>query len=326
MSAMAVSPIRRLRGRRKMAQCASKRMRILGVSSALTLLACGSEAPAPSITPTSAPSASSSTSLPSGLSSGQNLMFATAASTGVNETAGLRKVVGDYYVRTAGAIVEDLDIQGSLFIEAPDVTVRNVKVTCSSSWWIVKAVANRVTISDSTFTVDRSSGSYCQYGISAGEAAKIYRNEIAYTPNGLDFPVGNQAEVVGNWIHDQRAYPGKEDHVDAAQINGGGTGPYVFRNNHFSVPESQTSCLALFTDFGLIQNVTVDGNLFDGGGWSVYGGGDTATNVVFTNNRFSRSFYTSGGYYGPVAYFNSNGLGNVWSNNRWLDTGTEVRP
>jgi hypothetical protein len=191
---------------------------------------------------------------------------------------------------------------------------------------VIRADVPGVTIQDSTLTVDRSnSTNYCQYGITAGDAAKIYRNDISYTPDGLTF-WGESAEVVGNWVHNQIAYPGKDDHVDAAQLNGGGSGPYVFRNNYFSVPEHQTGCLALFADFGVIKNVLADGNVFDGAGYSVYGGGATATYVRFTNNWFARSFNKSGGYFGSVTRFSPTGTGNVWSNNRWLDTETLVQP
>ena len=88
--------------------------------------------------------------------------------------------------------------------------MRNVRVTCSNSWWVIRADVSRVTIQDSTLTVDRSkSTNYCQYGITSGDAAKIYRNDISYTPDGLTF-AGNSAEVVGNWVHNQIAYPGKK--------------------------------------------------------------------------------------------------------------------
>ena len=271
---------------------------------------------APAPTKTTVPPASSpgSTSTPTGTetftpgtggSSGAS--YATASTTGVDLSVPLQSYVGEYRVTKAGSVVENLDIRGSLTISASDVIVRNVRVTCSNSWWVIRADVPRVTIQDSTLTVDRTkSSNYCQYGITAGDSAKIHRNEISYTPDGLTF-AGNSAEVVGNWVHNQIAYPGKEDHVDAAQLNGGGTGPYVFRNNYFSVPESQTGCLALFADFGVIRNVLADGNVFDGAGYSVYGGTTSATNVRFTNNWFARTFYKSGGYWGPVTRFHSGG-------------------
>lgn len=251
--------------------------------------------------------------------------FPGPESTGVDGTA-LRKIDGDYHVTRSGTIVENLDIHGTLFIEAPDVTVRNTRVTCSGSWWVVQAKSPRVTIEDSTFTVDtKDPDNYCQYGIVAGDKARILRNDISNTPDGLSF-VGDSAHVEDNWVHNQIAYPGKQDHVDAAQVNGGGAGPYVFRGNHFSVPGSQTGCLALFADFGPVQNVLADGNLFDGAGYAVYGGTASATNVRFTNNWFATSFYPKSGYWGPVTKFDATGEKNVWHNNRWVHSGKLIKP
>jgi hypothetical protein len=281
----------------------------------------------PTTAPTTVPATTATTVVTTVPSSGGGGVpgFPGPGTTGVDSNVPLTVIRGDYVVTTPGVVVENLHILGTLYVDAPNVTVRNVKVTCSDSWWVVRATVAGVTIQDSTLTVDRSSSSnYCQYGISAGDGAKILRNDISFTPNGLIF--GNSAEVVENWIHDQIAYPGHDDHVDAAQVNGGGAGPYVFRGNHFSVPEGQTGALALFADFGTIKNVVAENNLFDGGGYSVYGGTASATDVRFVNNWFAKTFYPRGGYFGPVTAFNTNGAGNVWSNNRWLDTLQQVPP
>ena len=250
--------------------------------------------------------------------------YPDASNTGVQANRSLTDHRGNYRVTEAGSVVSDLRIYGSLYIEADDVIVRNVEVICSQSWWIIRDQGRRTTIEDVTLTVDRSNSSnYCQYGIAGGDAVTIQRADISYTPNGLIFN-GGSATVKNNWIHDQRAYPGRDDHVDAAQLNGGGPGPYVFVNNHLSVPEAQTGCLALFADFGSIRNVVVDRNLFDGAGYSFYGGTDSATNVRVTNNVFGKTYFPRGGHFGPVAHFNARGDGNVWLNNVWLDTGAPV--
>jgi hypothetical protein len=249
-----------------------------------------------------------------------------AGNTGVRAGSALTEYRGELRITKAGSVVQSMKVYGSISIEADNVTVQNVQVICSSGWWIIHDKGNNNTIQDSTLTVDRSrSTNYCQYGITGGDGAKILRNDISYTPDGLTFE-GSSAEVRGNWVHDQIAYAGKADHVDAAQLNGGGSGPYVFVGNHFSVPEGQTGCLSLFADFGSIRNVTVQGNLFDGAGYSFYGGTDTATNVRVTDNAFGTTFFPKGGYYGPVTRFNKAGSGNVWSNNRWLATGAAVNP
>jgi Domain of unknown function (DUF4082) len=277
--------------------------------------------PTATTTPPVPPTSASGSTAPS-----SPTFFPGQASTGISSTPARTVVRGDYHATKAGAVVKDLTVYGTLYVEADDVTVQNVEVVCSKSWWIIRDQGRRTTIQDSTLTVDRSNSSnYCQYGIAGGDGVRILRNDISYTPDGLIFN-GDSADVRDNWVHDQVAYPGKEDHVDGAQLNGGGPGPYVFVHNHFSVPEQQTGALSLFADFGPIRNVTVQGNLFDGGGYSFYGGTDSATNVRVTDNSFGTTFFSHGGYFGPVAHFNGKGSGNVWTGNRWLSTGAAVNP
>jgi hypothetical protein len=273
--------------------------------------------PAPTPTPPPAPPTATRTSSPGPTG------FPGPTSTGARGGT-LTEIRGDYHANKAGSVVKDLRIHGSLFVDADNVTVQNVEVVCAQSWWIIRDEGRNTTIQDSTLTVDRSnSANYCQYGISVGDGGKILRNDISYTPDGLVFS-GDTAEVRDNWVHDQMAYPGKADHVDAAQLNGGGTGPFLFVHNHFSVPERQTGCLSLFADFGVIRNVTVQDNLFDGGGYAFYGGTDSATDVHVVGNSFGTTFFANGGYYGPVAHFNSGGKGNMWEDNRWLASGAAV--
>ena len=252
--------------------------------------------------------------------------FPGAADTGVPPGRALKEVQGDYHVTKDGAVVQDLLIHGALFIEADNVTVRYVEARCASSYWIVRDQGRNTTITDSTFSVDRSKpGAYCQYGITSGDNVTLRRNEVAYTPNGLTF-AGGTATVEDNWVHDQAAYPGQGDHVDAVLLSGGGSGPYVFRHNTFSVPMNQTAALAFYDDFGQLRNVVADGNLLEGGGYTVYGGGNGSANVRITNNVFSRSVFPKGGFYGPVTGFDKGGSGNVWSGNVWSDTGAPVTP
>ncbi len=69
--------------------------------------------------------------------------------------------------------------------------------------------------------------------------------------------------------------------------------------------------------------MTIDRNLLAGGGWTIYCG--TANKpvggtFVFTGNRFSREFFPKGGSYGPAAYCDGLGSGNVWH-----DTGQSIK-
>jgi len=86
-------------------------------------------------------------------------------------------------------------------------------------------------------------------------------------------------------------------------------------------------------DFSPVQNVTVDNNLLNGGGYSLYGAsGDgkaysgQTVNIKVTNNHFGAKFYPQCGQYGPVTYFSPSASGNLWSGNVWDRTGAPLIP
>ena len=54
------------------------------------------------------------------------------------------------------------------------------------------------------------------------------------------------------------------------------------------------------------------------------GANENAVGIRATGNHFSRIFYSGAGYWGPVAYWNNSGTGNVWTGNVWDDTGSSV--
>jgi hypothetical protein len=73
----------------------------------------------------------------------------------------------------------------------------------------------------------------------------------------------------------------------------------------------------------------VENNFLAGGGYTLYAGaGDMGPtyNIKIINNVWSRQVFPEGGYFGPVAYFDKDGAGNVWSGNTWLDTGAPIHP
>jgi hypothetical protein len=71
-------------------------------------------------------------------------------------------------------------------------------------------------------------------------------------------------------------------------------------------------------------------NLLAGGGYSIYGGATNEaaygvpTNIVITGNRFATTYYSTGGAYGTVSYFDKAGTGNKWTTNTWDTTGATI--
>lgn len=61
------------------------------------------------------------------------------------------------------------------------------------------------------------------------------------------------------------------------------------KHNTIFNPHNQTSCVNFTTDFGGISNITITGNLLNGGNYTVYsrsGGNGDPTGVSVTGNQF----------------------------------------
>jgi hypothetical protein len=156
------------------------------------------------------------------------------------------------------------------------------------------------------------------FGDSTG--LQVLRNEIFHASTGVQVDSGL---LEGNYIHDPGFTTG--DHLNGTTSNGG-TRALTIRHNTVFNPHDQTDAISLFQDFGNQGNRTIEDNLVAGGGYSVYGGGgaQTSFNIHIVNNRFARLYYPNGGFFGPVAAFQTGGTGNVWSGNIWDDTGSPV--
>ena len=67
--------------------------------------------------------------------------------------------------------------------------------------------------------------------------------------------------------------------------------------------------------------------MLGGGAYAIYGGtafGHATSNILIENNRVSQRYYPKSGQFGPVAYFDSKGAGNVWTGNVWDSNGQTV--
>lgn len=266
--------------------------------------------------------------------------YPDASTTGVEPSAALRRVPQDLTagpgwtwdrrgwltVDTDGAIVEGLIVDGSINVEADDVTVRNNRVLAVGNTWgigLLHTAGTTVAGNDVGVAGSRrlETGVKDVYGDSTG--MRVQRNDIANTATGVQLGTG---VVEGNFIHDMGLESG--DHVNGITSNGA-IGVLVIRNNTVLNQLEQTDAVGLFQDFGVEANRTVTGNLLAGGSYTVYGGAGArgpSHNIRITDNRFANAFFERGGSAGAVAYFDVGGSGNVWSDNIWDHDGSTVPP
>lgn len=136
--------------------------------------------------------------------------------------------------------------------------------------------------------------------------------------------------MMDSYIHDLGG--NTEAHKDAV-FAGDGTNVRITRNTiecNDGPTAGCTSAVGLLSDFGVITNWVIDGNLLNTiGAYCFYGGGGPGkpfvpNHITFTNNRFGNKWYPNCAFYGYVTYFDVNASGNVWSGNVRQDNGATV--
>lgn len=247
---------------------------------------------------------------------------------------------GDVVVTGQGAVIDGLNVDGDIEVEANDVTIERTKITQTGDWWAIGLYhADNTTIEDTTITSTTDSGPdrlevgiKDVYGDTSG--TQILRTNISDADTAIQIANG---VIEDNYLHDFGYKSG--DHVNGISVGGGDLTSMLIQHNTILNQVGQTDAIALFQDFGDEANKTINDNLLAGGDYALYGGGPNGScstytdssgcfgpsdHIVITNNRFSTIFSPNCGTYGPVAAFNQLGAGNVWSGNVWDDSNALV--
>ena len=260
--------------------------------------------------------------------------YPDATNTGVPAGTALTRVTGDQVITTNGAVVDALFVDGgSIDVQANNVTIKRTKVLANGWWGVVQEPGfTNLTIQDSEVgRKDTSTTTTCppngfagtlDYAISlrgwnTPGVATLVRLNLHDSTSGVHIEESG-VTIQDSYIHNMVDISGC-DHNDAIISNGGNAHGRILHNTLY-VPGTQTSPLALFPDFGAMDDFSVAGNLLNGGGFCTYAGGGDAThpnstNMRFTNNRFGQLYFPTCGQYGPVRAFAVGVTGNCWSGN-----------
>ncbi|MXG89964.1 hypothetical protein [Nocardioides flavescens] len=203
---------------------------------------------------------------------------------------------GSLVVTKPGTVIDGLDIQGCLTVQANNVTVKNTRITCTNP---SRARAVRMTsgakgllITDSevngTGTTD--------IGIEASSAV-IRRVEVSNVNDGIR--IGNDILIEDSWVHDLTRLG--SGHPDAVQ--GISAQNVVIRDNtlnprNYTTGDLGNAAIMLGSEAGtkLSRNVTITGNFLDGGNYSLnVSGSITASALEVRDNIFGTD-----SRYGPV--------------------------
>lgn len=210
-----------------------------------------------------------------------------------------------FVLDVAGATVSGLYFQGAVTITAPNVTLRNCRIS-AKGWAALDIRSDGVTLENCDIDGQAAPGIR---GISiSGNNVSVRHSNIHHTEDGIYLTGSSNITIENNYIHDlQSQWDGP--HFDGIATDGGIT-DVVIQGNTIVNPHGQTSTIMLSNYFGPIARVRVEGNRLLGGGYTVYSdsqfGGGAISDVSFLNNRMGK------GHYG---YASMNNNSPEWSGN-----------
>ena len=212
---------------------------------------------------------------------------------------------GSIVVTKPGTVISGLNITGTVYIDADNVTLQNCKITAAAFAVVqIKASATGVVVQDCEIDGVGKNNDVSS-GISG--SGTFLRNNIYNVENGIALASTKGNVIEGNYIHDLKA--SGSPHYDGIQIDGGQTDTIV-RHNTVINDHTQTAAVMIDNYFGPIKNILVTDNLLVGGGYTIYSDGQfnggSMTGIQITNN------HVGGGYWGDL---NSNSTSPVYTGN-----------
>ena len=237
--------------------------------------------------------------------------FPNAKRTGVPAGVRLRRS-GSITVRRDGAVIDRLDVNGSIQVLANNVTIKRtrvrnprgmaIRIDASKRGLVIKNVEL-----DGRGNTDNSSAvGYANY--------KILRSNIHHFGEG---PAANGNVVVArSYLHHFTDFIDQGAHQDGIQMEWGDN--MMIRRNKIMMNVDGANSAVWLSAGNAHRNVVIKNNLVAGASYSI-GLGNQAAAV---GNHVSTRFYRRGGYYGPFTYVDG---GARRSDNVWHETGRPIR-
>lgn len=215
--------------------------------------------------------------------------YPNAANTGLPADASLIPATR-FNLDVAGETLSGLDFQGPVTIMAPNVTLRNCRIT-AKGWAALNIRADGVTVENCEINGQSTPGIR---GVSvSGGNISIRRCNIHRVEDGIYLTEASKISIQSNYIHDLQS-DGGDPHYDGIATDGG-ISDILIRGNTVINPHRQTSAVMLSNYFGAISGVRVEGNRLIGGGYTVYADAQFTnskiSDVSFLGNRLGRGYY-----------------------------------
>jgi hypothetical protein len=227
-------------------------------------------------------------------------------------------------VTTANTRIDCQNITGCLSIEAPNVTISNVKIACTSGRTGEAANGTAVIYVDdgASATIDHveingMSGVHSciwHQGTSMTARAvncyKVNDGIFSWADKSYSQTTGDNFTITDSYFHDFTTKTAN-GHVDGYQTEGAGNG-LIRHNTYLMTSDAQNevnSAIAIWNSLRSSHDIAVQDNLIAGGGFSIYAedyspsesspaGGYTVTNISLSDNVFSNHLFGCVGYYG----------------------------
>ena len=232
---------------------------------------------------------------------------------------------GSITVNQDGAVISNLEVRGTIYVNADNVTIRNVRVIAQNPGDLMINVGydhSGILIEDCE--IDGRGIAFRGVGF---DGYTMRRCDVHHVGHGA--VTERNVVVEDNYIHDLVEGPSGDWHTDGIIMSIGHN--VVIRHNSISNPLTQTSAIGIWAEIGNINDVLVENNLLSGGGFVVYAldQGFTMSNVRFRDNWISTRDWRSGttggpggGYYG--VWYPDFARGASESGTIWYETGAGV--
>lgn len=241
--------------------------------------------------------------------------FPDESSTGVPEGIELEPS-GSVRVTEDGTVVEGLEITGTVTVLADDVVIRNTRILNTGVFAIRVNGGRRLLVEDTEIDGQGRGGPAVAF--SRYTLRRVHIHHVTEGPR----IAGSDVTIEDSYIH--HLVQEADNHTDAIQAVSGRN--LVLRGNRVEAQAPDTDDLgnAAFMfgeEDGDLENCIVENNYFDGGNYTVNGGGGGATGAEcsFAENSFG---HTS--RYGPAGNL---GESIDWEDtNVWINSHDPVRP
>ena len=245
--------------------------------------------------------------------------FPDETSTGVPEGTELDDT-GSLMITEDGAVVEDMDIDGTVTVAADDVTIRRSVIHGEGRYGIeVESGYSGLLVED--VEIDGSDIESAAVCCSNYTLRRVDIHDVTEGPRA-----NSNVTIEDSYVHDMRRCSDRtfEEgcHIDAIQSTDGSD--IVIRGNNLQAynPDTGITMNAAFMfgeDLGDLNDVLFEGNLVNGGNYTINGGGSgtTGADVDILGNYFGRDYrHAPAGNLGPDVVFDDS--------NVYLDTGLPV--